>query len=741
VKAGLDGNLYLGMPNFQTIVCVNMKNVPINVCGINIAVGFAAEVAGFNTGQGFKSDYSIAVDALGNIYAGEEGDNTGHGNDIWKTDPSGVATKIAGTGTAANTGDGGPASAASLDAPLGLSLDNNGVLYILCLGKNGNHPGAIRAINLSGSPKTVCGKTIASGNIDTLITNSGEGITDAWACAPDNIGNLYVCDVGFAGGGRGWVHTLDSSGNYSVVAGSPAGTPGYSGDSGSATNLTQDPYWISDLVNGLLRVDSAGVITRPTLNSTDPVFNVNGFFVANWGITADSSGNVFVVDQSAGSPATGVIFMLNDTTKTVTRIAGGGGSGALGYAFHTPYYVALDKAGNLYISDVGDSVVLAVNRQATTQTILGVSIASGDIAVVAGTKGVSGFSGDGAAAILAKLNGPYGITLDSGGQLYISDQANQRVRMVATNGQITTNIGNGTQGFAGDGTIPPTFTELNRPLGISYDSFGNQCLTDTFNVVVRMVNKQAAQTFFNTAIAASDIKTVAGTPGVSGYSGNGGQATAAKLGNSSGPTPSGSLPYFSAFDNYNNLYICDTGNFSVRIVQRTGIISNAVGNGTQGFSGMGGPATGAIIGEPVALAFITSPVALIGETFGIGIPVAAPVPPPPNFPSPPGGDHYVPLPGQLAGPVQNIPLDSSPNQVWNVSVNVGGQSVPLRLALRYNEIAEYWVATIWDGQGNLLLDSIPFVTGEGIAQNILSQFRYLQIGSATIFNASQQATA
>jgi len=108
-----------------------------------------------------------------------------------------------------------------------------------------------------------------------------------------------------------------------------------------------------------------------------------------------------------------------------------------------------------------------------------------------------------------------------------------------------------------------------------------------------------------------------------------------------------------------------------------------------------------------------------------------------NVPSPPGGDHYVAPSGLVSGTAQTVPLDNSPNQFWNISVSVDGKSIPLQVALRYNEIAQYWVATIYDQNGNLLLDSVPFVTGVGKSQNLLAQFAYLKIGSATVFNASR----
>ncbi len=93
--------------------------------------------------------------------------------------------------------------------------------------------------------------------------------------------------------------------------------------------------------------------------------------------------------------------------------------------------------------------------------------------------------------------------------------------------------------------------------------------------------------------------------------------------------------------------------------------------------------------------------------------------------------------------VQVIPLDNSPNQSWEVSVNVDGQPTPLGVVLRFNEIARCWVMTITDQNGNLVLDSVPFVTGiapDGTnlnaIQNLLHQFSYLNIGSAALLNAS-----
>lgn len=85
---------------------------------------------------------------------------------------------------------------------------------------------------------------------------------------------------------------------------------------------------------------------------------------------------------------------------------------------------------------------------------------------------------------------------------------------------------------------------------------------------------------------------------------------------------------------------------------------------------------------------------------------------------------------------QIIPLDASANQSFQVTLNVDGKLITLALVLRYNSMAGYWVMTINDTLGNLILDSIPFVTGVWPAANLLKQYQYLGIGSAYIIGAS-----
>ncbi len=191
------------------------------------------------------------------------------------------------------------------------------------------------------------------------------------------------------------------------------------------------------------------------------------------------------------------------------------------------------------------------------------------ITTVAGN-GTAGFSGDGGAATAAELNyWTSGVTVDVSGNIYISDNSNNRIRFVNTAGIISTIAGNGSTGYSGDGG-PATAASLHGPTGIVVDGSGNIYIADRYNNCVRKVD------------ASGIITTLAGN-GTSGYSGDGGTATAAKL----------NQPDGIAIDNAGNIYIADWYNFRVRKVNTSGIITTYAGTGAAGYTGDGGPATAA----------------------------------------------------------------------------------------------------------------------------------------------------
>ncbi len=197
------------------------------------------------------------------------------------------------------------------------------------------------------------------------------------------------------------------------------------------------------------------------------------------------------------------------------------------------------------------------------------------ITTIAGN-GTQGYSGDGLQATAAELSYPVNIALDAIGNLYISDQTNYRVRKVNTAGIISTCAGTGTGTYSGDGG-QATAAGVG-PNGIALDAIGNLYIGDGYRI--RKVNTSGI------------ISTIAGN-GTFGYSGDGGQATAAQFKGVSG----------IAFDAAGNLYFSDGGNNNVRKITTSGIISTVAGNGTSGYSGDGGQATAAEFYSPNAITF------------------------------------------------------------------------------------------------------------------------------------------
>ena len=283
-----------------------------------------------------------------------------------------------------------------------------------------------------------------------------------------------------------------------------------------------------------------------------------------------------------------VFFLLvRLDAQTISTIAGGGGIGngitALTANLNLPYAAITDKQGNCYIADYGNNCIRKVN--ATTKLIT--TIAGNDSA---------GYSGDGALAINAKLNGPSGIALDSIGNLYIADQLNNCIRFVsASSGIIYTIAGNGNPGSGGDGG-PAVNGLLNNPTSIAINKVGNLFISDTYNNTIRKID-----------LHTNIIYTVAGSDSLQGFYGDGGLADTAQFSNPTGLT----------FDQSGNLYVADTYNYRIRKINVTnGVISTVAGNGsTDGYSGDGHPADSASLNLPQGLAVDFAGNTYIADTY------------------------------------------------------------------------------------------------------------------------------
>ncbi len=300
-----------------------------------------------------------------------------------------------------------------------------------------------------------------------------------------------------------------------------------------------------------------------------------------YGVALDSAGNLYVADRDNAK-----IRRLLVSTDFMQTMAGCGlptascvdqtpGRLAGATLIFAPWDVLLDRTGSFYFSNSGRHRIQKVTNPGFILTDYAGS----------GPPGVSssGFSGDGGPATSAKLSNPIGIAIDAAGNVYFSDRDNQRVRRIDTAGIITTVAGAGAQGFSGDGG-PAVNARLFAPHGLSVDAAGNLYIADTTNNRVRKVTP------------AGIISTVAGngnvTISVLNNLGDGGPATNATL-----------TPWDVEVDGAGNLYITDWFNHRIRKVDGvTGIITTIAGNGVGGYSGDGGPATSAAISSPTGLA-------------------------------------------------------------------------------------------------------------------------------------------
>jgi sugar lactone lactonase YvrE len=356
-----------------------------------------------------------------------------------------------------------------------------------------------------------------------------------------------------------------------TIAGNGAGSPssgGYSGDGGQATNaelyypygLTIDAlgniYIADDVNNRVRKITTSGTIS--TIAGSGSIGLVSGGYSGDGGqataaefyeissVAVDNIGNVYISDfgnYCIRKVNTSGIISTIVNTDTTNGFSGDGGQ-ATAAKMSSATGICVDASGNLYFADTFNNRVRMVNTAGIINTVAGSS--------------TQGFSGDGGQATDAELDTPYSVSVDALGNLYISDSYNNRIRKVNTNGIITTVAGIGTMTYSGDGG-QATNAGIYSPFGVAIDSEGNLYIADTGNQRIRKVNTSG----IITTIAGDGY----GAGGAGGYSGDGGQATAAEL-----YAPQGVI-----LDAAGNLYFADNVNNRIRKV------SNATSLGIEQF--------------------------------------------------------------------------------------------------------------------------------------------------------------
>ena len=466
------------------------------------------------------SPTAIAIDASGNLYISD-----GVNNRVRKVDTTGNMTTVAGNGMAAFSGDGGPATSASLYGPNGLAVDVAGNLYIMDTNNL-----RVRKVDTGGTISTV------AGNGGSCTWNEAgpalqEGVCAEWV-AIDPAGNLYVDQSQL-----NVVDKIDTSGNLTLFAGNSLSYD--TGIKGIASQeallrpnfVTTDPSGIvyftelGDFAfpDGIIKVAGDGTTSLIPSSGLSAVDGNGNFFWANAngnqvieftaggngtvvagsghlaagglcffdgdgpatahalcapsGVAVDSSGNFFIADTDTCR------VRKVDTSGNMTTIAGGsnctydGDGPATSHSLNLPTAVAVDSAGNVYVADTGNNRVREISADGTLTTIGGNGML---------LNGQCIFDGDGPGNQHG-LCSPNSVAADSFGNVFVVDPGNQRVRMIS-GGNMTTLAGNGQLSFAGE-NAPASTAVLNHPMAIATDASGNVYVADEYNNRIRKISQ------------------------------------------------------------------------------------------------------------------------------------------------------------------------------------------------------------------------------------------------------------
>jgi uncharacterized protein (TIGR03437 family) len=566
------GNLYIAETNAARIRKVDTNGIITTVAGGN--PGSFSGDGGPATKAALAAPRGIAVDKSGNLYIADWANNRIR----MVTASTGVISTIAGSNTTGFSGDGGPASQATISGPFGMAVDSSGNLYF-------TDGSAIRKISLSGIITTVVGSKQGGFAGDNGPATKAQ-LSGTQGVAVDASGNLYIADWG-----NQRIRYVNSSGIITTIAGT--GTAGFSGDGSLATAATfsgpaavavdaSGAVHVADLNNGRVRrFVVGGAITTFAGTATsvgDGGPSIDARLDSPNGVAVDGSGNLYIADISANR------VRKVTPSGTVTTLAGNGQAGYGGdngpsssTILNMPYSVAVDSAGNVYIADSANGRIRRVN--ATTGIIA--TFAGGG----SGTYTGPGTGGDGSLATAAHLNFPTVVAVDGAGNVYLTDSVTSNiipnalsVRRVTTDGKINTWAGGSSAtGYSGDGG-PPLQAQFGITIRIAAGNDGSLYIADEYNNRVRKVDP-----------AGASINTIAGN-GQATVSGNGGAATSAGV-----TGPSSVLA-----DAAGNLYIGE--GYIVRKVSPGGIINAYAGDNGWGFSGDGGPATAATLAGVAGLA-------------------------------------------------------------------------------------------------------------------------------------------
>jgi len=414
--------------------------------------GSSGSADGTGAAARFSYPARVAVDGAGNVYVADAGNDT-----IRKISPAAVVSTLAGTAGASGSAD-GTGAAARFNFPTGVAVDGSGNVYVA-----DSNNSTIRKVTPAAVVSTLAGTASASGSADG--TGAAARFDDPHGVAVDGSGNVYVAD-----NFNNTIRKVSPAGVVTTLAGT-AGASGSADGAGAAARFNwpegvavdgSGTVYVADEGNNAIRkVTPAGVVS--TLAGGGYCGSADGTgaaarFCGPFGVAVDRSGNVYVADSFNNS------IRKVTPAGVVSTLAGNGfpgtadGSGPAAQ-FSSPYGVAVDGSGNVYVADTDNNTIRKVTP-------------AGVVSTLAGTAGAAGFAdGTGAAA---QFDYPWGVAVDGSGDVYVADYSNNTIRKISPAGVVSTPVG--VPGFSGNspGPLPAS---LVWPVGVAVDSTNDLFIT------------------------------------------------------------------------------------------------------------------------------------------------------------------------------------------------------------------------------------------------------------------------